>query len=81
MNQPRGFAGYGEIVTWLASEYGICVNYWVVYDLVRCRWKAKLKAAHPAMLSKTQKPLPRSQKGYVQPYGLRLTCISATGRR
>ena len=48
LNQPRGFASYGEIVTWLASECGICVNYWVVYDLVRCRWKAKLKAAHPS---------------------------------
>ncbi|NER83006.1 MAG: helix-turn-helix domain-containing protein [Leptolyngbya sp. SIO1D8] len=28
LEQPRGFATYGQIVTWLASECGICVNYW-----------------------------------------------------
>ena len=48
LSQPRGFASYGEIVTWLASECGICVNYWVVYDLVRGDWKAKLKTARPS---------------------------------
>lgn len=48
LNQPRGFASYGEIVTWLASECGICVNDWVVYDLVRGHWKAKLKSARPS---------------------------------
>lgn len=48
LQQPRGFASYGDIVTWLASECGICVNYWVVYDLVRRRWKAKLKASRPS---------------------------------
>ena len=48
LHQPRGFGSYGEIVTWLASECGICVNYWVVYDLVRGDWKAKLKTARPS---------------------------------
>lgn len=48
MQQPRGFASYDEILTWLAAECGISVNYWVVYDLVRRRWKAKLKATRPS---------------------------------
>lgn len=48
LQEPRGFASYGDIVTWLASECGICVNYWVVYDLVRRRWKAKLKSSRPS---------------------------------
>lgn len=48
LQQPRGFASYGAIVTWLAAECGICVNYWVVYDLVRRRWKAKLKSSRPS---------------------------------
>ncbi|NER84658.1 MAG: IS630 family transposase, partial [Leptolyngbya sp. SIO1D8] len=48
LEQPRGFASYGDIVTWLASECGICVNYWVVYDLVRRRWKAQLKSSRPS---------------------------------
>lgn len=43
LQQPRGFASYGEIVDWLASECGVKVRYWVVYDLVRKRWGAKLK--------------------------------------
>ena len=47
LQQPRGFARYGDIVDWLASECGITVNYWVVYDLVRRRWKAKLKRPRP----------------------------------
>lgn len=47
LQQPRGFASYGEIVTWLASECGIQVQYWVVYDLVKKRWGAKLKRPRP----------------------------------
>lgn len=47
LQQPRGFASYGEIVDWLASECGIQVRYWVVYDLVRRRWGAKLKRPRP----------------------------------
>lgn len=47
LQQPRGFASYGEIVDWLASECGIQVKYWVVYDLVRKRWGAKLKRPRP----------------------------------
>lgn len=47
LQQPRGFASYGEIVDWLASECGIQARYWVVYDLVRRRWGAKLKRPRP----------------------------------
>lgn len=47
LQQPRGFASYGEIVDWLASECNIHVRYWVVYDLVRKRWGAKLKRPRP----------------------------------
>lgn len=47
LQQPRGFASYGEIVDWLASECGIQVKYWVVYKLVRKRWGAKLKRPRP----------------------------------
>jgi transposase len=48
LNQPRGFASYGEIVTWLASQCAVRVPYWVVYHWVRQRWKAKLKTARPS---------------------------------
>ncbi|MEL7356418.1 MAG: helix-turn-helix domain-containing protein, partial [Cyanobacteria bacterium J06560_6] len=47
LQQPRGFASYGEIVDWLASECGIQVRYSVVYDLVKKRWGAKLKRPRP----------------------------------
>lgn len=47
LQQPRGFASYGDIVTRLASECGIQVRYWVVYDLVKKRWGAKLKRPRP----------------------------------
>lgn len=47
LQQPRGFASYGEIVDWLASECGVKVRYWVVYDLVHKRWGAKLKRPRP----------------------------------
>jgi len=47
LQQPRGFASYGDIVDWLASECGIQVQYWVVYDLVRRRWGAKPKRPRP----------------------------------
>ncbi|NER83917.1 MAG: IS630 family transposase [Leptolyngbya sp. SIO1D8] len=43
--QPRGF---GEIVTWLASQCAVRVNYWVVYHGFRQRWKAKLKTPRPS---------------------------------
>ncbi|MBE9032553.1 winged helix-turn-helix domain-containing protein [filamentous cyanobacterium LEGE 11480] len=48
LKQPRGFVTYQDVVDWLATEYGITVNYWVVYDLVRRRWKAKLKRPRPS---------------------------------
>ena len=48
LRQPRGFARYADIVHWLASECGIKVNYWVVYDLVRRKWGAKLKSSRPS---------------------------------
>lgn len=47
LQQPRGFASYGAIVDWLASECAVQVRYWVVYDLVHKRWGAKLKRPRP----------------------------------
>ena len=43
----EGFTSYGEIVDWLKQQYGLELNYAVVYDWVHYRLKAKLKVPRP----------------------------------
>jgi len=43
------FSSYGEIQTWLQSEYGLDVSYKVVYATVRYKLKAGLKVRQPKL--------------------------------
>ncbi len=43
------FSSYGEIQTWLQSEYGLDVSYKVVYATVRYKLKAGLKVHRPKL--------------------------------
>ena len=43
LQDPNSFSNYGEIQTWLQSEYGLDVSYKVVYATVRYKLKAGLK--------------------------------------
>lgn len=42
-----GFRSYGEIVSWLKTEYGLEMTYATVYSWVHYRLKAKLKVPRP----------------------------------
>jgi transposase len=47
LQDPNSFSSYGEIQTWLQSEYGLDVSYKVVYATVRYKLKAGLKVRQP----------------------------------
>ena len=53
------FSSYGEIQTWLQSEYGLDVSYKVVYATVRYKLKAGLKVRRPKL---DQRPKPDSKQ-------------------
>ncbi|GAC1448357.1 MAG: hypothetical protein NVS2B14_17320 [Chamaesiphon sp.] len=67
LQEPVGFSSYGQVQQWLVTELGLQVKYKTVYQLVRYRLKAKLKAEScqgglpPSKLYKTV-PRPRSLK-------------------
>lgn len=47
LQEPQGFHSYGQIQQWLATEFGLCVKYKTVHQLVHYRLKAKLKVPRP----------------------------------
>ncbi len=47
LQEPRGFAGYGEVQRWLEDEYGLRIPYGTVYSTVRERLRAELKRPRP----------------------------------
>ncbi len=47
LQEPEGFAGYGEVQRWLEDEYGLRIPYGTVYRTVRERLRAKLKRPRP----------------------------------
>jgi len=49
LQDPNSFSSYGEIQTWLQSEYGLDVSYKVVYATVRYKLKAGLKVRQPKL--------------------------------
>lgn len=49
-----GFNGYGEIVSWLKTEYELKINYATVYYWVHYRLKAKLKVPRPRSAKQDQ---------------------------
>jgi transposase len=56
LQQPRGFASYGEIQTYLQQEHHVSMAYSSVHALVRYRLRAKPKSPRPSHPKKT---LPR----------------------
>jgi hypothetical protein len=53
---PRGFAGYTQIRTWLAEEHHVSLSYAGVYALVRGKLRAKPKRPRPSHAKKSPKP-------------------------
>ena len=53
LEQPNGFASYGEIQRWIATTFGVQLSYNAVHKLVRYKLGAKLKVPRP---SHTKKP-------------------------
>lgn len=49
-----GFNSYGEIVSWLKTEYELEMNYATVYYWVHYRLKAKLKVPRPTSAKQDQ---------------------------
>jgi len=47
LQQPEGFQSYQHIQQWLATTLGVEASYFVVYQLVRYKLKAKLKVPRP----------------------------------
>ena len=47
LQEPEGFQSYQHIQQWLAQTLGIQASYFVVYQLVRYKLKAKLKVPRP----------------------------------
>jgi transposase len=43
----QGFASYGEIQQWLATDWGVTVKYPTVHRIVRYQLRAKLKVPRP----------------------------------
>ena len=50
LEAPQGFHSYGQIQQWLLTELGLDIAYKTVYQLVRYRLQAKLKAPRPRSL-------------------------------
>ena len=53
---PRGFAGYTQLRTWLAEQHQVHLSYSGVYALVRGKLHAKPKRPRPSHAKKDRKP-------------------------
>ena len=60
LEDPRGFASYGEIQQYLAAEHHLHLSYSAVHALVRYRLKAKPKAPRRSHPKKRPKRWPTS---------------------
>jgi transposase len=56
LKNPRGFAGYAQLRTWLAEQHQVHVSYSGVYAVVRGKLRAKPKRPRPSHAKKTLKP-------------------------
>jgi transposase len=52
LNQPDGFASYGEIQTWLAEQHGVQMQYAALHKLVCYKLKARPKVVRPRHIKK-----------------------------
>jgi len=57
-----GFSSYGEIVSWLKTEYGLEMTYATVYYWVHYRLKAKLKVPRPRSAKQDQEAVEQFKK-------------------
>lgn len=55
LDQPEGFASYGAIQQWIATELGVAMRYHAVYKLVRSKLRAKLNVPRPTHEKKRQR--------------------------
>ena len=55
LSDPKGFASYGEIHSFLKERHQIKVGYFAVYKLVRYQLKAKPKSPRRSHLKKNRK--------------------------
>jgi transposase len=53
--QPEGFASYGEIQQWIATQFGVTMGYHAVHTLVHDKLKARPKVARPTHEKKVRK--------------------------
>ena len=53
LSTPEGWRSYGAIQQWLADEYGLQINYFTLYRIVRRDLKAKLKVPRKSHIKKT----------------------------
>ena len=53
--QPEGFASYGEIQQWIATQLGVTMGYHAVHTLVHDKLKARPKVARPTHEKKVRK--------------------------
>jgi transposase len=60
-----GFHSYGEIVSWLKTEYELEMNYATVYDWVHYRLQAKLKVPRPCSAKQEQGVLEQFKKTWL----------------
>ena len=52
LNQPEGFASYGEVQTWLKDSYGVQMEYKAVHHLVAYQLGARPKVVRPRHIKK-----------------------------
>ena len=56
LEQPDGFASYGEIQQWIATTFGVQMGYHAVHTLVHDKLRARPKVARPSHEKKVQRP-------------------------
>lgn len=62
LTSETGFSSYGEIVSWLKTEYGLEMHYATVYYWVHYRLKAKLKVPRPQSAKQDKMALEQFKK-------------------
>ncbi len=56
LEQPEGFASYGEIQQWIATTLGVEMGYHAVHTLVHDKLRARPKVARPSHEKKVPQP-------------------------
>jgi transposase len=56
LEQPEGFASYGEIQQWIATQLGVQMGYHAVHTLVHDKLNARPKVARPTHEKKVRRP-------------------------